>query len=68
MRMPISYRWDTNELFTATVRLISEDLMLAKMVLIMVSAFLPLTSGSRSCSRASTNSSITPERVVGSKL
>ena len=64
----IFYRWDTNVLFTATVRLISEDLMLAKMVRMMVSAFLPLTSGSRSCSRASTNSSMTPERVVGSKL
>ena len=64
----IFYRWDTNVLFTATVRLISEDLMLAKIVRMMVSAFLPLTSGSRSCSRASTNSSMTPERVVGSKL
>ena len=64
----IFYRWDTNVLFTATVRLISEDLMLAKMVRMIVSAFLPLTSGSRSCSRASTNSSMTPERVVGSKL
>ena len=55
-------------LFTATVRLISEDLMLPKTVLMMVSAFLPSISGSRLCSRASTNSSITPERVVGSKL
>ena len=66
--MKFFYRWDTNVLFTATVRLISEDLMLAKIVRMMVSAFLPLTSGSRSCSRASTNSSMTPERVVGSKL
>ena len=62
------HRWDTNVLFTATVRLMSEDFMLPKIVRMIVNAFLPLTSGSRSCSSASTNSSMTPERVVGSKL
>ena len=62
------HRWDTNVLFTATVRLMSEDFMLPKIVRMIVSAFLPLTSGSRSCYSASTNSSMTPERVVGSKL
>ena len=38
----MSYRCETKELFTATVRLISEDLMLAKTVLMMVSAFLQM--------------------------
>ena len=54
------------ELLTADRRApISEDRMQPKMVRMVVRASLPETSGSRSCSSASTNSSMTPElRVV----
>lgn len=53
-------KWVTKSLFTATVRLMLEDLMLAKMLRITVSASRPETSGCRSLTSASTNSSMTP--------
>ena len=55
--------WVTKSVFTGTVLPMSEDLMLPKMARMVVSASLPDTSGSRSCTSASTNSSITPEDV-----
>ena len=39
----------------------SDERMLPKMVRMVVSASLPDTSGSRSCTSASTNSSMTPD-------
>ena len=62
------YRWLTKLVLTLTVRPISEDLMLPKMARMVDRASLPETSGSRSCSRASTNSSMTPELVSGGML
>ena len=62
------YRWLTKLVLTLTVRPISEDLMLPKMARMVDRASLPETYGSRSCSRASTNSSMTPELVSGGML